>query len=137
MSRGSSVSFRQGPFASLVNFVNEKALLRKVNEKVLGISSEFPVPPFASVPFARWLSKHTPIEGAGTAGKVALFATCLADYNFPGIAIDAVRVLEKNGFSVTRPDQVCCGIPNLDGGDIDEAKQEGAHQRGRAVTRAR
>jgi glycerol-3-phosphate dehydrogenase subunit C len=113
-----------GPMAGLVNFVNEQSLLRKVNEKVLGISSEFPVPPFASVPFARWLGKHTPIEGAGTAGKIALFATCLGDYNFPGIAIDAVRVLEKNGFSVSRPDQVCCGIPNLDGGDIDEAKRK-------------
>ncbi len=113
-----------GPMAGLVNFVNTQSLMRKVNEKVLGISSEFPVPPFASVPFARWLGKHTPAEGAGKEGKIALFATCLGDYNFPGIAIDAVRVLEKNGFSVSRPDQVCCGIPNLDGGDIDEAKRK-------------
>ncbi len=113
-----------GPMAGVVNFVNEQSLLRKVTEKVLGISAEFPVPPFASVPFARWLGKHTPLEGAGKEGQVALFATCLGDYNFPGIAIDAVRVLEKNGFSVSRPDQVCCGIANLDGGDIDEARRK-------------
>jgi glycerol-3-phosphate dehydrogenase subunit C len=113
-----------GPMAGMVNFVTSQSLLRKVQEKVLGISSEFPVPPFASVPYARWLKSHTPQEGAGSAGKVAMFATCLGDYNFPALAIDATRVLEKNGYAVERPDQVCCGIANLDGGDIDEATRK-------------
>ena len=40
-----------GFMAPLSNLVNESRLLRKVNEKVLGISSEFPVPRFAPVPF--------------------------------------------------------------------------------------
>jgi glycerol-3-phosphate dehydrogenase subunit C len=44
------------------------------------------------------------------------------DYNFPRIAANAVRVLEKNGWSVVRPEQTCCGMPNLDGGDIDAAR---------------
>ena len=37
-----------GLMAPIANFVNENRLVRKVNEKVLGISSEFPVPTFAT-----------------------------------------------------------------------------------------
>ncbi len=112
-----------GPLSPLVNFVNANRLTRKVNERVLGISSEFPLPPFAKTRFDKWLTHHEPLENAGTAGTVAMFATCLCDYNFPQVAANAVRVLEKNGFSVVRPEgQVCCGMPNLDGGDIDAAR---------------
>jgi glycerol-3-phosphate dehydrogenase subunit C len=115
-------SLMSGPLATVSNLVNEQRLLRKVNEKVLGISSEFPLPSFAPTSFEAWLKKHTPIEGAGTAGKVAMFATCTGDFNFPAIAAAAVQVLEKNGFAVERPPQHCCGMPNLDGGDIDAAR---------------
>lgn len=115
-------SLMSGPLAPLTNLINEHRLLRKVNEKVLGISSEFPLPTFAPTSFEAWLKKHEPLEGAGTAGRVVIFATCTGDYNFPRIAAATVRVLEKNGFSVERPAQVCCGMPNLDGGDIDAAR---------------
>ena len=35
---------------------------------------------------------------------------------------DAVAVLEKNGCAVSCPEQVCCGMPYLDGGDIARAR---------------
>jgi glycerol-3-phosphate dehydrogenase subunit C len=112
-----------GVMAPMTNFVNANSLLKKVREKVVGISAEFPVPTFATVPFADWMKKHEPLESAGKAGTVAIFATCLGDYNFPRIAAASVKILERNGFTVERPrDQECCGMPNLDGGDIDAAK---------------
>ena len=111
-----------GPMAPIANLVNANRLVRKVAEKVAGISSEFLLPPFGRVSFDGWLSRHAPIEGAGSAGTVAIFATCLNDYNFPSVAANAVRVLEKNGYAVVRPDQTCCGIPNIDGGDIAAAQ---------------
>ncbi len=110
-----------GPLAGVTNLVNANRLVRKANEKVLGISAEFPIPTFASQPFATWLARHTPAKTAGQAGAIALFATCLGDYNFPRIAQAAVQVLEHNGFADTRPEQQCCGIPNLDGGDVEAA----------------
>lgn len=116
-----------GPFAGLSNLINEQQLLRKVNEKVLGISSEFPLPTFAPTTFESWLKKRKPTEEAGKAGKVAIFATCTGDYNFPRVAAATVQVLEKNGFAVERPPQACCGMPNLDGGDIDEARNKACY----------
>jgi glycerol-3-phosphate dehydrogenase subunit C len=115
-----------GPMAKVANLVNANRLVRKVMEKTAGISSEFLLPPFGAVSFDGWLRKHEPLEEAGKAGTVALFATCLNDYNFPSVAANAVRVLEKNGFSVVRPRQTCCGMPNLDGGDVAAAKEKAA-----------
>ncbi len=110
-----------GVVAPITNFVNANRLVRKVMEKTAGISSEFPLPPFASQPFDKWLAHHDELEGTGTNGTVAIFSTCLGDYNFPSVPANAVRVLEKNGFRVVRPPQQCCGMPNLDGGDMDAA----------------
>ena len=111
-----------GALSVIPNFVSESRLLRKVQEKVVGISAEFPVPTFAAKSFESWLNKHEPLPEAGTKGTVAIFATCLGDYNFPKLAQATVRVLERNGYSVERPAQECCGMPNLDGGDIDAAR---------------
>ena len=113
-----------GPLAPLANFVNANRLVRKAIERGAGIAADFPLPPFAETPFARWLERHKPEAEAGSLGSVALFATCLADYNFPRIAASAVRVLEKNGWSVVRPEQTCCGMPNLDGGDVEAARRK-------------
>jgi len=111
-----------GRTAGLVNFVNANRLVRKAIERVAGISSEFPLPQYAAEPFTRWLQHHQPLAGAGSAGRVALFSTCLGDYYFPTVPANAVRALEKNGYEVLRPEQQCCGMPNLDGGDIEGTK---------------
>jgi glycerol-3-phosphate dehydrogenase subunit C len=113
-----------GPMARVANFVNANRLVRKAAEVTAGIAAEFPLPPFGEQAFASWLAAHTPLAGAGSRGTVAVFATCLADYNFPHIAASAVRVLEKNGWAVVRPEQTCCGMPNLDGGDIHAAREK-------------
>jgi glycerol-3-phosphate dehydrogenase subunit C len=113
-----------GPMARVANFVNANRLVRKALEMTAGIAAGFPLPPFAETTFADWLDHHVPLPDAGERGTVALFATCLADYNFPRIAASAVRVLEKNGWSVVRPEQTCCGMPNLDGGNVDEARRK-------------
>ncbi len=75
-----------GPMARVANFVNANRLVRKTMEAAAGIAAEFPLPPFGEQAFASWLARHEPLAGAGSRGTVALFATCLADYNFPHIA---------------------------------------------------
>jgi glycerol-3-phosphate dehydrogenase subunit C len=112
-----------GPQARIANFVNSKRLVRKVIEKVAGISAEFPLPPIATEAFTSWYRSHAPSDGAGVNGQVVLFPTCYGEYNFPEVPRAAVRVLERNGFDVIVPEQLtCCGMPNLDGGDIDAAR---------------
>jgi glycerol-3-phosphate dehydrogenase subunit C len=116
-------SMTAGPMARVANLVNANRLVRKAVSAVAGISADFPIPTFGETSLAGWIKRHEPLPQAGSRGTVALFATCLADYNFPRIGASAVRVLEHNGWSVVRPaSQTCCGMPNLDGGDVDAAK---------------
>jgi glycerol-3-phosphate dehydrogenase subunit C len=115
-------SLSAGPGAPAANFVNANRLVRKVAEKVTGISAEFPLPPIATRSFDSWMRDHTPLPEAGTAGEVALFPTCYGSYNFPEVPRAAVRVLERHGYSVILPEGLtCCGMPNLDGGDVEAA----------------
>jgi glycerol-3-phosphate dehydrogenase subunit C len=114
-----------GPKARVANLVNANRLVRKVAEKVTGISAEFPLPPIASESFSSWFRDHQPAPGAGSAGELVLFPTCYGDFNFPGVPQAAVRVLEKNGYRVRLPEGLtCCGMPNLDGGDLDAAREK-------------
>ena len=114
-----------GAVAPLSNFVNSNRLLRKVQEKTIGISADFNLPPFAVESFRDWFDSHQPAAGpraTGGSGDVVLFATCTTDFNMPSTGRAAVQVLEHNGFRVLFPKaQTCCGMPNLDGGDVHAA----------------
>jgi glycerol-3-phosphate dehydrogenase subunit C len=58
-------------------------------------------------------------------GKVVLFPTCYGEHNFPNVPEAAVRVLAMNGYGIELPAGLtCCGMPNLDGGDVDAATKK-------------
>src|SRR4051812_23952477 len=111
-----------GPAAPIANLVSANKLLRKVQEKATGISAEFNLPPFAKQPLRSWFDKHQAGAHSGEQGEVVLFSTCTTDFNMPSTGIAAVQVLEHNGLRVHFPkEQTCCGMPNLDGGDMPAA----------------
>lgn len=57
------------------------------------------------------------------AKTVALFVPCFVDQLQPQVAIDAVRVLRRIGYTVDYPeDQTCCGQPAFNTGFWNEAK---------------
>ncbi|MBI5512656.1 MAG: 4Fe-4S dicluster domain-containing protein [Deltaproteobacteria bacterium] len=124
-----------GPQAGLVNFVSAQALVRKAMDKVAGIAPEFPLPTYASQPFSRWFKRRP--KGEGNAGGVALFSTCLVEYNRPRTGRAAVAVLEHAGLSVTLPEQGCCGMPTMDTGDWDSLREKARYNVERLVEEVR
>jgi glycerol-3-phosphate dehydrogenase subunit C len=133
-----------GPMAEATNLIHASRLVRKAQEKVAGISSEFPLPPMAKQTFSDWKDAHDEeaSKSDAPAESVVLFYTCYGEYNAPNVPIAAVRVLEHNGFRVLSPGEVpqpdgtllqegesptCCGMPNLDGGDLDAAARKIKH----------
>ncbi len=114
----------------VTNWLLSNRLNRIAMEKTLGIHRRKLMPTYHAEAFPRWWRRHrsrvepaqAPRDGATplTPLKVALFSTCLVDYNDPGCGKAAVQVLEHNGVEVVWPGrQVCCGMPLLDGGDLD------------------
>ena len=111
-----------GIFANLVNWANRNSIARAVIEKTVGIHRSRVLPEFATETFDRWFERNRGSASKGEGQKiVALWETCSINYNWPEVGKAAVQVLEKNGKTVIRPAQVCCGMPALDGGDLDLA----------------
>jgi len=50
--------------------------------------------------------------------KVALYATCFVDYNQPDTAVAAARVLALQGCQVQFVYPECCGMPQLEAGNL-------------------
>ncbi len=113
-----------GPMAPAANLVSANRLARKAMERVAGISADFLLPEYASETFPRWFRRHRAPKDAGRSGEVALFSTCLVDFNRPSIGSAAVEVLEHCGLRVSLPEQGCCGMPNMGTGDLERVLEK-------------
>jgi len=116
-----TVSTRVAP---IVNWTLESKPFRFVMEKTIGIHRDRNLPKYASKTFVSWYKGHKkPGNVKEEAPKVVLFHTCSVNYNDTETGKAAIQVLEKNGVQIEVPQQKCCGMPYLDGGDIDNAKK--------------
>jgi glycerol-3-phosphate dehydrogenase subunit C len=106
--------------APLANLANRLKPARVLLEAALGVHRDRLLPKFHHKTFARWFRERKPVARP-QAKPVALFFSCSVNYNEPEVGRDTVAVLEKNGCAVSCPEQVCCGMPYLDGGDLAAA----------------
>jgi Fe-S oxidoreductase len=113
-----------------VNAVNNSKLGRKFLENTLGVHRDAPVPKYHTNTARKRL--HVLKSEAGeraaptddTRGKVVLFTTCYGNHNLPSMVEDLVAVYEHNDIPVTlMANEVCCGMPKLDLGDLDAVRK--------------
>jgi glycerol-3-phosphate dehydrogenase subunit C len=113
------------PVAPLANWASkvENKPVRAVMEMVAGIDRQAILPKFNSKTAEDRLAKMPTPDPAGPAfgqRKVALYATCFVDYNTPNTAVAAAAVLAKQGVESRFAYPKCCGMPQLEAGDIAE-----------------
>ena len=95
--------------------------LRKLLEAVAEIDAEAELPKYHSRTATDRLKTPIAPDPAGPAfgqRKVALYATCFVDYNTPDTAVAAARVLAKQGVEARLVYPECCGMPQLEAGDL-------------------
>ncbi len=110
---------------TIANWANRTRFHRVVMEKMLGIHRDKLLPDFVGETFEEWFRNHRHELGVdGDNGKVALFDTCFVNYNNPEVGKATVEVLAKSNVEVRCPKQNCCGMPALDGGDVEFAKKQ-------------
>ena len=98
----------------------------KIMEKTVGIAAERVLPPYTRQRFSTWFKKRMPTVAPERQGQVALFPTCLVEYQNPAIGHDLVKVYERNGIECSLPEgEVCCGAPWLHAGDVDNFVEQG------------
>ena len=115
------------PVMNKVMGAEPDSFMRKAIEKTAGVSSQRLLPPFAKSRFSTWFKKRMKPIISERQGKVAIFPTCLVEYQEPGIGQDLVKVYEKNNVECSLAEGAsCCGAPYLHSGDVKEFTKVGA-----------
>ncbi|MDH4186130.1 MAG: heterodisulfide reductase-related iron-sulfur binding cluster [Nitrospira sp.] len=92
--------------------------LRWVMDVCAGVHQDRQVLHFSSETFIRWWERRGASQiPASAPRKVALFGSCLINYQATDVGKATIQVLEKNGVHVVIPEQRCCGMPSFDIGD--------------------
>lgn len=122
----------------LANWSCRSSFQRAIMEKLLGIHRDKKLPEFAMETFEKWLTREPlPIAPAEPAAKVAIFHTCFVNYYNPAPGKALVKVLAKNHCAIASPPQNCCGMPALDGGDVEFARKQAAQNVAKLLPLAR
>jgi len=112
-----------GAIAPLANWAARRGnrLTRPLMEALAGIHRDAVLPRFHARRFSRQAAAAPPPVDAGApaAGrKAVLYATCFVEYNNPAIGHAAQGVLARNGVETRIVYDECCGMPQLERGDI-------------------
>jgi glycerol-3-phosphate dehydrogenase subunit C len=113
------------PIAGLANWGTscKNHLTRPVLEAVAGVHREAKLPEYHSRTFMDLASAGKPEvnkDAPAYGRKAVLYATCFANYNNPEIGVAARAVLAKNGVETEVVYPGCCGMPQLEHGEIGE-----------------
>jgi FAD/FMN-containing dehydrogenase/Fe-S oxidoreductase len=107
------------------NAILRSGLFRRTMGRILGLSPERSLPPFAKKRFDRWFAKRENLP-APTRGQVVLWDDTFVRYYEPHIGMAAITVLEAAGFEVVLPvKRKCCGRPAFSQGNLEEAEKCG------------
>ena len=127
MSAQLSKTDRNGRLAALapglVNWAGDtkNALTRPVLEAALGVHREAALPKFHGKTCALRAKQAAPevnTQAPAHGRKAVLYATCFVNYNNPGIGEASRFVLARNGVETQVVYPGCCGMPQLERGDI-------------------
>ncbi|WP_448203725.1 heterodisulfide reductase-related iron-sulfur binding cluster [Azospirillum sp. sgz302134] len=121
-----------GVVAPLANWASDEknTLTRPILEKAAHVHREAHLPKFHGKTFAmRAKAEAVPVNTAAPAygkRKAVLYATCFANYNNPAIGMAARAVLAKNGVETEVVYPSCCGMPQLEQGDLEKVDRNAA-----------
>ncbi|MFC1673213.1 (Fe-S)-binding protein [Pseudomonadota bacterium] len=100
----------------------ENGLTRSIMAKTHDIHPDAALPEF-SKQTCRDRAKSEPVQVNAAAPakgrKAVIYASCFGEYNDPDIVLDARAVLAKNGIEAEIVYPECCGMPQLEQGDME------------------
>ena len=124
-ARQITLTDRNGEIASkvagLANWASGcgNSLTRPIMESVAGVHRQAKLPEYTNLPFqARTDAPAVNADAPAHGRKAVLYATCFANYNNPAIGEKTRAVLAQNGVETEVVYPRCCGMPQLEQGDI-------------------
>jgi Fe-S oxidoreductase len=128
------------PMAPVVNWVQQRRLVRWLLEKLGGIDRRRSLPVVHADHFRRWFRDRKSrtdfqsvlppertdwksVRQSGVKGRVVLLDDCFTTFNEPEIGQAAVRVLERAGYTVELAGLNCCCRPMLSKGYLRQSRR--------------
>ncbi|MDJ0949647.1 MAG: heterodisulfide reductase-related iron-sulfur binding cluster [Alphaproteobacteria bacterium] len=117
-----------GRMSGLANWACKRGngMTRPAMESVAGIDRNAELPAFHAKTMAKQAATEPPaINSAAPAHgrKAVLYATCFVNYNHPDTGLATRAVLAKNGVETEVVYPGCCGMPQLEQGDIAQVAE--------------
>ena len=112
-----------GRMSAIANWASDtkNGLTRPLMESVAGIDRNAELPKYHARSFEAHAKSAPPArntDAPASGRKAVIYATCFANYNSPEIGIAAQGVLARNGVETEVVYPGCCGMPQLEQGDI-------------------
>ncbi len=110
-------------YSGIANWASKRGngLTRPLLESVAGIAKDAALPEFAKQS-CREQAAARPVEvnqkAPGFGRKAVIYASCFGEYNAPEIVLATRDVLAKNGVETEIVYPECCGMPQLEQGDL-------------------
>ena len=110
-------------FSGLANWASKRSngLARSIMAKTHDVHPDAALPEF-SAQTCRDRAKAEPADvntdAPAAARKAVIYASCFGEYNDPDIVLDTRAVLARNGIAAEIVYPECCGMPQLEQGDI-------------------
>ena len=112
--------------APLANWSLHNRPIRLLIDRILRIDRRAPLPRFSRRTLRSRLGRYRRSGWSPDAPPpdraVVYFHGCAANYYEPHVGRAAIDVLERNGFTVILPPQVCCGLPLISNGLYGQAR---------------
>ena len=111
--------------APVVNFTLGLKPVKAVMDGVLAIDHHRTFPKYAGQKFETWFKRHALKKQDSYTRKVSYFHGCYANYNYPKLAKDFVKIMNALGYGVNLLEkEKCCGVALISNGFKDQALKQ-------------
>lgn len=112
-------------FAPITNFALGLKPAKLAMDSVLKIDKQRTFPAYSFQTFEQWYKKHA-AEQAAFSRHVSYFHGCYANYNFPQLSKDLVKIMNACGYGVRLLEkEKCCGVALIANGMSEQARRQG------------
>lgn len=111
--------------SGIVNGSLANGAVKYVMDRVLSIDRHRTMPRYAGQKFTTWLRNHAAGRQGSYQRQVTYFHGCYANYNYPKLGKDLVKLMNVVGYGVRlMDDERCCGVAKIANRLIKQAKRD-------------
>ena len=111
--------------ASVVNYTLGLKPVKAVMDGVLAVDHHRTFPKYTGQKFETWFKRYALEKQKDYSKKVSYFHGCYANYNFPKLAKDFVKIMNAIGYGVNLLEkEKCCGVALISNGFKNQAVKQ-------------